>query len=51
LRRNGITDDGAKTLVASWFPLNLTWLDLADNPISQAGNRTLRKRFANDMCV
>lgn len=51
LRGNGITDDGAKVLAASQRPVNLTRLDLADNPIGPVGRRSLHKRFGKDVCV
>jgi uncharacterized protein (TIGR02996 family) len=50
LRRNGITDAGAKVIARCPWELRLTHLDLRDNPIGESGKRALRRRFGKGTC-
>jgi uncharacterized protein (TIGR02996 family) len=47
---NEIDDAGAKLIASFPQKLNLTLLDLRDNPIGPTGQRALRKRFGKGVC-
>ncbi|MBY0457602.1 MAG: hypothetical protein K2V38_09715, partial [Gemmataceae bacterium] len=51
LRRNSITDRGAKALASAPAGVKLTLLDLRGNPIGPEGQRALIERFGAGMCV